>query len=66
MLILDMSKKRLRPWLVARLNEDNIPGVKWVDKENLIFRISWKHGGKQEWNEKDARIFKVQQSIIVI
>ena len=54
-----MSKKRLRPWLEARLDADNIPGLRWLNNEKTLFRITWKHGGKQQWTEEDAQIFKV-------
>lgn len=40
------------------LNSGQIPGLMWVDKEKLIFKIPWKHRGKQDWSEDNGLIFK--------
>ena len=41
------------------LNSGQIPGLTWVDKGKLIFKIPWKHRGKQDWSEDNGLIFKV-------
>ncbi|KAJ8303588.1 hypothetical protein KUTeg_019984 [Tegillarca granosa] len=52
------SRQRLRPWLEAKINSGQIQGLKWIDKEQHIFKVPWKHGGKHDWNEQDSQIFK--------
>ncbi len=35
-------------------------GMFWVDKEKLQFRIPWKHGSRQGWEQsKDAVLFQM-------
>lgn len=51
-------RQRLKPWLEAKINSGRFPGLQWVDKEQGIFRITWKHGGRADWSEQDALIFK--------
>lgn len=52
-------RQRLRPWLEAQINSGRFPGLAWVNQEEGIFRITWKHGGRADWSEQDALIFKV-------
>jgi hypothetical protein len=49
----------MRPWLEAKVQAGNIPGLSWIDQEKKIFKVPWKHGGKHDWNEGDSTIFKV-------
>lgn len=51
-------RQRLRPWLEAQINSGRFPGLAWVNQEEGIFRITWKHGGRADWSEQDALIFK--------
>jgi len=41
-----VRRQRLRPWLIAQINSGEIPGLVWLDKENMIFKIPWKHFGR--------------------
>lgn len=37
------------------------PGLVWDDEAKTMFRIPWKHAGKQDFRrEEDAAIFKVR------
>jgi len=51
------TKRRLRPWLKALIDSEEIPGLCWLDKEHGKFKIPWKHGGKQDWSPESGRIF---------
>lgn len=51
------TKYRLRPWLQALIDSQEIPGLCWLDKERAKFKIPWKHGGKQDWSPESGRIF---------
>ena len=55
------SRQRLRPWLENLINEGSVKGLEWIDKEKKLFKIPWKHAGKQDYNqEEDSKIFKVR------
>jgi len=41
-----VRRQRLRPWLINQINSGEIPGLVWIDKENMIFKIPWKHFGR--------------------
>lgn len=43
------------------MNSGNYNGLVWDNPEKTMFRIPWKHAGKQDFRtEEDAAIFKVQ------
>ncbi|XP_077580361.1 interferon regulatory factor 4a [Stigmatopora nigra] len=50
---------KLRQWLIDQINSEKYPGLVWENHEKTIFRIPWKHAGKQDYNkEEDAALFK--------
>lgn len=51
---------KLRQWLIDQIDSRKYPGLIWENAEKSIFRIPWKHAGKQDYNrEEDAALFKV-------
>lgn len=54
---------KLRQWLIEQIDSGKYPGLVWENDEKSIFRIPWKHAGKQDYNrEEDAALFKVRGS----
>uniref|UniRef100_A0A8C9FM18 Interferon regulatory factor 4 n=1 Tax=Pavo cristatus TaxID=9049 RepID=A0A8C9FM18_PAVCR len=52
---------KLRQWLIDQIDSGKYPGLVWENDEKSIFRIPWKHAGKQDYNrEEDAALFKVR------
>lgn len=52
--------RKLRSWIVEQVESGQFPGVCWDDTAKTMFRIPWKHAGKQDFREdQDAAIFKV-------
>uniref|UniRef100_A0A8D0BM27 Interferon regulatory factor 4 n=1 Tax=Salvator merianae TaxID=96440 RepID=A0A8D0BM27_SALMN len=50
---------KLRQWLIEQIDSGKYPGLVWDNEEKSIFRIPWKHAGKQDYNrEEDAALFK--------
>ncbi|KAG8133261.1 hypothetical protein E2320_011063, partial [Naja naja] len=50
---------KLRQWLIEQIDSNKYPGLVWENEEKSIFRIPWKHAGKQDYNrEEDAALFK--------
>ncbi|XP_006888850.1 PREDICTED: interferon regulatory factor 8 [Elephantulus edwardii] len=51
--------RRLRQWLIEQIDSNLYPGLIWEHDEKTMFRIPWKHAGKQDYNQEvDASIFK--------
>lgn len=51
--------RKLRSWIVEQVESGHFPGVCWDDAAKTMFRIPWKHAGKQDFREdQDAAIFK--------
>ncbi|MBN3316593.1 IRF8 factor, partial [Atractosteus spatula] len=51
--------RRLRQWLIEQIESGLYPGLLWENEERSMFRIPWKHAGKQDYNQEiDASIFK--------
>ena len=55
--------KRLRHWLIDMINSGEIPGLQWENSARTIFRIPWKHAGKNNWKKEDCKIFQVGPSL---
>ncbi|XP_031431140.2 interferon regulatory factor 4-like isoform X2 [Clupea harengus] len=50
---------KLRQWLIDQVDTGKYPGLVWENDEKSIFRIPWKHAGKQDYNrDEDAALFK--------
>uniref|UniRef100_A0ACB8FCQ3 Interferon regulatory factor 4 n=1 Tax=Sphaerodactylus townsendi TaxID=933632 RepID=A0ACB8FCQ3_9SAUR len=50
---------KLRQWLIDQIDSNKYPGLVWENEEKSIFRIPWKHAGKQDYNrDEDAALFK--------
>ncbi|KAB0390521.1 hypothetical protein E2I00_017503 [Balaenoptera physalus] len=51
--------RKLRSWVVEQVESGQFPGVCWEDAAKTMFRIPWKHAGKQDFREdQDAAFFK--------
>nr|DBA16757.1 TPA: hypothetical protein GDO54_002297 [Pyxicephalus adspersus] len=51
--------RRLRQWLIEQIDSGHYPGLIWENDIKSLFRIPWKHAGKQDYNQEvDASIFK--------
>lgn len=51
---------KLRQWLIDQIDSSIYPGLVWENDGKSIFRIPWKHAGKQDYNrDEDAALFKV-------
>ena len=52
-------RQLLRPWLIDQIDEGDIKGLVWLDRDNLMFKIPWKHFGKPGFNEhNDPELFR--------
>ncbi|XP_061566809.1 interferon regulatory factor 8 [Cololabis saira] len=51
--------RRLKQWLIEQIQSGQYSGLQWEDETRTMFRIPWKHAGKQDYNQEvDASIFK--------
>lgn len=51
-----VHKKRLRSWLLDKLDTNDCPGCTWINKEQRIFKLTWKHYGRPGFDEE--RVFR--------
>ncbi|XP_077441230.1 interferon regulatory factor 4-like [Vanacampus margaritifer] len=50
---------KLRQWLIEQVDCGKYAGLVWENDDKSIFRIPWKHAGKQDYNrDEDAALFK--------
>ncbi|GCB81425.1 hypothetical protein scyTo_0023287, partial [Scyliorhinus torazame] len=51
--------RKLKQWMVQQVDSNKYPGLVWEDRKLGMFRIPWKHAGKQDYrHDEDAAIFK--------
>uniref|UniRef100_A0A3Q4H2F6 Interferon regulatory factor 4a n=1 Tax=Neolamprologus brichardi TaxID=32507 RepID=A0A3Q4H2F6_NEOBR len=51
--------QKILQWLIDQIDSGRYPGLVWENDEKSIFRIPWKHAGKQDYNrDEDAALFK--------
>ncbi|KAL5018867.1 hypothetical protein ScPMuIL_004589 [Solemya velum] len=54
-----LERQRMRPWMLAQLNEGKTPGLSWVKKSEGIFKITWRHAARHGYNARsDADLFQ--------
>ncbi|XP_056140504.1 interferon regulatory factor 1b isoform X2 [Lampris incognitus] len=54
-----VARMRMRPWLEMMIDSNTISGLTWVNKDEKMFCIPWKHAARHGWEvEKDACLFK--------
>lgn len=53
------KKLRFRDWLKQKLDNKEIPGLEWIERQRGLFKIPWKHGSRHGWSvQDDAEIFR--------
>ncbi|XP_017363356.1 interferon regulatory factor 7 isoform X1 [Cebus imitator] len=45
-------------WLLGEVSSGRYEGLRWLDEARTCFRVPWKHFGRKDLSEADARIFK--------
>lgn len=54
-----IDRQRMRPWLMELLDMGNVFGLRWTDRSQGIFQISWRHASRLGWNlETDGDVFE--------
>ena len=48
----------LSQWLLNHIRCGTYPGLKWRNKKNLEFSISWRHGSSRQWSQIDVALFR--------
>lgn len=49
-------------WLLGEVSSGQYEGLRWLNEAHTVFRVPWKHFGRRDLDEADARIFKVVPS----
>ena len=52
------SRLKMLSWLEIQIDSKKYDGLRWVDRNNKIFKVPWKHASSQNWKMNDASIFK--------
>ena len=48
----------LPEWLTQEIDSGQHKGVKWLDKDQRIFQVPWKHASRNGWVDQDVSLFK--------
>ncbi|XP_048245975.1 interferon regulatory factor 1-like isoform X6 [Haliotis rufescens] len=55
-----IDREKMRSWLERHLDMENVPDVRWVDRNRTMFEIPWRHAARHGWSiERDACIFEM-------
>lgn len=52
-------------WLLGEVSSGQYEGLQWLNEARTVFRVPWKHFGRRDLDEEDARIFKVVSSPVL-
>ncbi|NXR11567.1 IRF3 factor, partial [Semnornis frantzii] len=55
----EAQKLRFGPWLLAAIDSQKYPGLRWVDASRSRFRVPWKHNARKDVTSSDLEVFKV-------
>ncbi|KAG7281201.1 hypothetical protein CRUP_022866 [Coryphaenoides rupestris] len=54
-----VARMKMRPWLEEMIESNQVQGLRWLDKDQKMFSITWKHAARHGWQmETDASLFK--------
>ncbi|XP_076459765.1 uncharacterized protein LOC143292941 [Babylonia areolata] len=54
-----IDRQKMRPWLKNLLDTGAVFGLNWVEREEGVFQISWRHASRLGWNlETDGDVFE--------
>jgi hypothetical protein len=49
----------MRLWIKEKLDNCEYPGMRWINRDQGKFEVSWKHGSRQTYcRQKDLTVFK--------
>ena len=54
----DHDRMLMRQWLETKADSDEIPGLRWLDKDAGLLQIAWRHGSRAEWTREDVEVFE--------
>ncbi|XP_064019190.1 interferon regulatory factor 7 [Pogoniulus pusillus] len=54
----EAQKLRFGPWLLAAIDSQKYPGLRWVDASRSRFRVPWKHNARKDVTSSDLEVFK--------
>ena len=60
------SRQRMRPWLEARVNSGEIPGLEWIDRNRRIFKVPWKSVNNRDWTELVLKFSRLVRSYCIV
>ncbi|GFO49555.1 interferon regulatory factor [Plakobranchus ocellatus] len=52
------SRMKFSAWLLQKVSEGSCPGLEWLDKEQMLFRVPWFHYNRSEDVSTDFQIFR--------
>ena len=54
----NLFRLSLPEWLKEQVESGNHKGVFWIDEEEKIFHVPWKHASRNGWEDGDVSLFK--------
>ncbi|XP_076456413.1 uncharacterized protein LOC143290781 [Babylonia areolata] len=54
-----VDREKMRPWLKNHLDSGTVFGLKWLNKDEGTFQVSWRHASRLGWKlETDGDVFE--------
>lgn len=57
-LVRPIERQPMKEWLYEHLENREIPGLEWVNRDELVFQVKWCHGSRHGWSVKDSVLFE--------
>jgi len=52
------SRMHMREWIEWNADNNTFTGLKWLDRDEKLIQIAWKHGSRNEWSRDDVLHFE--------
>lgn len=51
------NRMLMRDWLEREADSGTMNGLQWLNRDEKLVKISWKHGSKSGWSKEDCEVF---------
>ena len=59
-------QKRLKEWIISKLDQQDVYGLEWDNKDKMQFKVIWLHQSNSEWKDEYGQVILTFQVVSVL